>query len=275
LLNRGFASLEDADEDATRDFAVHVQTVRKAIMHAKVVLTVSPGMMEWLEGLGVRSECLCYVPCCVPAVAYDALARQTARSRLGIENKRVFAYVGTITPYQNVADGALRFVASARNADERTHFLALTSDPQGMRELLRASNIPDESATVLRVSQPDVADCLVAADAGLLLRQPNLVNRRSRPVKLAEYLASGLPVIVSRGLAQLDTLVENAGAGIAVDMFERDDEWVAAEAARVHSALDKHGEHMRDCALRLCAAEFLWSCYIDQVRSAYKRALRT
>jgi glycosyltransferase involved in cell wall biosynthesis len=273
LLKRGFASLEDADEDAARDYALHVQALRKAIAEASQVLTVSPGMIEWLEGLGICSDQVSHVPCCVPAVTYDAVARQSARRRLGVENRRVFAYVGTITPYQSVGDGALRFVAIARKADERTHFLAVTSDPQGMRELLRASDIPDEGATVLRVSHQDVAGNLVAADAGLLIREPTLVNRCSSPVKLGEYLASGLPVIISHGFGHLDNLIEHAGAGVTVELFRCDDGWVAAEAARVHRMLDEQGECMRDSALQLCTTHFLWSCYIGQVRSVYQRAL--
>jgi glycosyltransferase involved in cell wall biosynthesis len=273
LLDQGFASLEDADEEGRRDFNARIAKVASAMMHSKEVLTVSPGMMEWIVSLGVSPDRVHYVPCCVREVTYKEDARHAARTRLGLEGKRVFAYLGTITAYQNVAEGALRFLASAYESDKRTHVLLLTNDPRKMSDLLKASGIPEENSTVLRVAQRDVATYLVAADAGILLREPNLVSRRSRPVKLGEYLASGLPVVVSRGLGRVDELIASADAGVVVDIFGRDDAWVANEAARVHAALSEKGQRMRQRALRLCEEEFLWSRYVDRVRWAYCRAI--
>jgi len=85
--------------------------------------------------------------------------------------------------------------------------------------------------------------------------------------------AAGLPVVVSRGIGDVDTTITKAGAGIAVDLFDGQANSVNAEALRVHEALARDGKGMRARALELCEQHFLWTCYIDDVRSAYAHAL--
>ena len=51
------------------------------------------------------------------------------------------------------------------------------------------------------------------------------------PVKLGEYLSSGLPVIVSRIAGWVDDIIDGAGAGIAVRWFGASEQERASAAA--------------------------------------------
>jgi glycosyltransferase involved in cell wall biosynthesis len=141
--------------------------------------------------------------------------------------------------------------------------------------MLHAQGIPADQATVLTVAQGDVARYLSAADAGLLLRAPSRMNRFSQPTKLGEYLAAGLPVIVSRGTGRVDRLIEENAAGFVVDVFEVSWPQLVSEADRVWHDLRAGGDELRRKALALCQREFLWSSYTDRVRDAYVSALAT
>ncbi len=66
------------------------------------------------------------------------------------------------------------------------------------------------------LSQKQVFEYLQAADYGLLLRNNSITNHVSSPVKFAEYLASGLKVIVSDNIGDFSEFVEEHNTGIIV-----------------------------------------------------------
>jgi glycosyltransferase involved in cell wall biosynthesis len=57
------------------------------------------------------------------------------------------------------------------------------------------------------VPHGEIQNYLAVGDLGLLLRERNSVNRVASPVKFAEYLACGLPVLVSPGVGDFSHFV--------------------------------------------------------------------
>jgi hypothetical protein len=88
--------------------------------------------------------------------------------------------------------------------DERTRVLA---------EHLPANAIRFSAAE----SPRGVAAALASGRLGFLVREPNLVNEVSWPMKFGEYLACGLEVCCSRAGWELEEVVEQTGAGLIVD----------------------------------------------------------
>jgi glycosyltransferase involved in cell wall biosynthesis len=82
-----------------------------------------------------------------------------------------------------------------------------------MRELCKSVGLKDKDCTVLSLGPTAVPRYLAAADVGLLPRDENLVNRVASPVKFAEYLASGIPVILSDGIGDYSELVRSGDLG--------------------------------------------------------------
>lgn len=273
LYARGFDGPATADPRGHREYHEHLSRLHGALAGTGRVISVSPGMLNWLEGLGVDRRRLLYVPCCVAAVTYAPARRAAARAKLGLQDKLVFAYLGTITRYQHIEDGVLPFFRAAKSACENAHLLCLTNEPDRMLQLADAAGVPRTAITAMSVPQGQVADYLSASDCGLLLRAPAPINRLWQPTKLGEYLAAGVPMIVSRGVGRVDELVEEFGAGIAIDCFGVSADSLAAEARRVCIALAEQGPAMRERAVALCTDQFLWSSYVAPVREAYLGAL--
>ena len=73
------------------------------------------------------------------------------------------------------------------------------------------------SFAVISAEHNDVPALLNAADLGLLLLKeaPNI--RTSSPVKFAEYVNCGLPVLISRNVGDYSDLVTNTGIGSVFD----------------------------------------------------------
>jgi glycosyltransferase involved in cell wall biosynthesis len=273
LFARGFDGPGTADAASRAAYDVLMQRLRDALLRSGRVLSVSPGMLEWLKRQGASDTQLAYVPCCVRGVTFDLAARAQVRETLGLRDSVVITYIGTLGRYQHIEDGVVPFVHAMIDAGPDVHFLALVPEPTRLRSILHDNGVPAQRVTVLHAAQSDVANYLGAADAGLLLRAPSRMNAFSQPTKLGEYLSAGLPVIVSRGTGAVDQMIEKNGAGFVVDVFNVPPVRIASEAKRVLMGLRLHGEELRRNALALCAREFQWSAYTERVREAYAGAL--
>jgi len=274
LQAKGVARLADADVPTRASYQDAVGNVRAALKAADAVLTVSTALRDWLEQHGGRPEETIVVPTCVPGTTYADAVRREVRSQLGISDKLVLVYAGTVTPYQHVADGfgAFARMAVAHGEPGRVHVLCITPDREAMRAAMSAAGVPSETMTILSVPQHEVARYLSAADAGFLLRADSIVNRVSVPVKLGEYLAAGVPVVISRVDGWLHHTIEDASAGWSIDWFGSGD----AERNRLVTDIMRDlrdGPSRRNAAIALCRHQFTWAAYTRQVRTAYANAL--
>lgn len=273
LFARGYENRDLADEATRHSYDDAYARLKAALASAGAVLTVSPGLVNWLRTNGVASDDITYVPCCVRRSTYSQGIRESMRRELGVADKLVLAYAGTIAPYQHVEDGLLSFFRLAQRCDPGVHFLCLTSDVSQMRKHLYEAQIDNDRVIVRCVPQGDVAAYLAAADAGLILRAPSRLNTFSQPTKLAEYLAAGLPVVVSRGTGTVAELIERERAGIAIDWFSANPDAMRTTVQAVCADLRAFGGEMRQASLELCDRHFTWRRYTGQVREAYVKAL--
>jgi glycosyltransferase involved in cell wall biosynthesis len=271
LFERGADSPESADAAVREEYTQTLAAFRESMSPVREFITVSRPMISWIREVGVAGR-VTYVPCCVPEISYDADVRAQTRQRLGLVNRLVFIYSGTITGYQHLEDGALRFFSEVYAQAPDAFLIVATRQPREAERLIAAVGLPAESASVMDLPQREVARLLPAADAGLLLRAPGRLNRLSQPTKLGEYLAAGVPVVVSRGTGCVDVVIDQNRAGCVIQWFGRTAPEQREEAALVIDELRRRGDAMRQSAVDLCRREFLWRSYVDQVREAYVRA---
>src|SRR5262249_43092606 len=149
------------------------------------------------------------VPCCVDVdrVARPPETRSEVRRRLGLEDRFVLVYSGSLTAYQ-IPDRVAALMGALRRRRPRTHLLLLTRDRAGAArwfgELTAAG-----AMTPVEAPYDQVGDYLAAADAALLLRRDDPVNRVACPVKFAEYAVSGLPVVMTPWIGDLGAYVRD------------------------------------------------------------------
>lgn len=236
------------------------------------VTCVSGTMSSWLQANCTPRVKPTVVPCCVRRITFDPERRAAMRRELGFGDELVLAYAGTVTRYQHVEDGIMPFLAAAMASEPRVRFLCVTTAPDHFNELLARHRLANRSV-VMRVPQPLVADYLSAADAGLLLRADSRMNRVSMPVKLGEYLASGLPVVASRVPGWIDEIVTSNGAGISVRCFGVTADVLREDATFAVRKLLERAPLLRERAIELCQREFLWTAHVPRMRGVYTHAL--
>jgi glycosyltransferase involved in cell wall biosynthesis len=81
-----------------------------------------------------------------------------------------------------------------------------------------ASLSPDDYA-VRSVKPADVPSWLSASDAGIAFYRPGISRLGTSPVKVSEYLACGLPVVVNAGVGDSGALISREKIGTLVQDF--------------------------------------------------------
>lgn len=129
--------------------------------------------------------------------------RIQTRQELNIDQQtNVYCYNGSIKPWQ-MPDSTIAFFKQKLTADPTCILLVLTQDVDLFKEYLHAQQISTQNYRVIRCEHKDIYRYLAAADFGIILRQAHIINWTSRPTKVLEYQAVGLPIIHNNTIAML------------------------------------------------------------------------
>lgn len=166
------------------------------------------------------------IPCCIDpqrfAVA-DTLDPEKIRREMSLDGRRVFIYVGSFGGWY-LTDEMTRFFAQAHRQNSKTFTMILTqSDREMVRRKLVLQGISEKDFLIEKVSPAEVPKYLKAADAAISFIKACYSKQSSSPTKIAEYLASGLPVISNAGVGDLDTLIGGERVGIILKGFSEND----------------------------------------------------
>lgn len=152
----------------------------------------------------------------VPAIESLLDRREEIRKQLGIEECIVMIYVGKFSTWYMAQEMAAFFRHAIEN-DETTRFLILTqSDPTIITSELSQLGLDPSTYRTTFVDPALVGAYLGAADFGISFIKASPSKIASSPTKIGEYLAAGLPVIVSAGVGDSDELLERSQTGVVV-----------------------------------------------------------
>ena len=162
------------------------------------------------------------IPCCVDFGRFEAAAqtpRAILRQELGVTNRRVIVYVGSFGGWY-MTDEMTEFLAVAHEQDPATFSMILTQSPrQTVIERLASLGINETAFFVSQITPEEVPRYLKAADIAISFIKPCYSKQSSSPTKIAEYLASGLPIVCNAGVGDLDQLIEENQVGVLLSEF--------------------------------------------------------
>ena len=151
------------------------------------------------------------LPCCVMPERLEVVSddeRVTCRQELGIPlDAKVIVYSGGLSSYQCI-DEILDLMKRMHDVDNRLVFMILTKSQDVLLEKIKAIGLPANSVRTKSCAPVEVSRYLQSADVAVILRKDNLLNRTASPVKIGEYLASGLGVIVSPCIGDVATMFD-------------------------------------------------------------------
>jgi glycosyltransferase involved in cell wall biosynthesis len=179
---------------------------------------VFPGCSD-TDSLGRPIE---VIPCCVDFERFESAgeaARESLRAELNLTGRRVIVYLGSFGAwYMN--DEMTEFLTVAHDQDPATFSMILTQSPRQMViDRVSRLGVEGKNFLVTRLTPNEVPRYLSAADIAISFIRPCYSKQSSSPTKIAEYLASGLPVVCNTGVGDLDKLLEENRVGALLREF--------------------------------------------------------
>lgn len=121
--------------------------------------------------------------------------RRAMRAEFGIDLKAyVYCYSGSYKPWQCV-EQTIDFFKQQHEKDENTFLIIFSADKQAFEKHLVRVGLDRGCWRVLSAPTSQLLEYLAVANAGILLRDSDIINWVSRPTKMLEYQAVGLEII--------------------------------------------------------------------------------
>jgi glycosyltransferase involved in cell wall biosynthesis len=244
-----------------------IQRVRAgAASRASHVLAVSTVLRDRLVAShGIDPARISVVPCVADADKFhlDESERQRVRRELGIEDRFVVVFPGRFGRW-HYAEETCRVVRGLMDADPSVYFLILTPELEAAAEHANRLLVPGRYK-ILSAAHAEVPGYLRASDLGILLRAPDPLNEVACPTKFAEYVMTGLPVLISAGIGDCSGFVANEAGGAVLP--EPDPAAAVAALARIRSEDDV----TRRTRIAKAAERFARQRYAREMAQLYRR----
>ena len=255
---------------------------RYGLTHAHAVTVASRTLESLTWSLGVPPERVIYLPNGpgIPLLAVSPAERAAERARLGVGARPTVLVYSRLFDFDTARLAA--GLAGVRAAVPDVAVLLVgaglyAADSARFREQLAAAGLLDAVIDVGWVELAVLPATLAAADVGLYLMDDTLLNRAKCPVKLADMLAAGVPV-VAEAVGQVPEYVRDGRTGVLCVTGD-----VAGMVAAVVALISKAGvasagqesggrgagEMKREAARADVVARFGWEGLAAIVEKAY------
>jgi glycosyltransferase involved in cell wall biosynthesis len=237
-----------------------------AVTHADHVLCVSTPLRDKLVALhGLDPSRASVVPCVADADKFGPAAaeREALRRDLGVADRFVVVYPGRFGTW-HYTDETFAVVRGLMDADPSVYFLVLTPDLDAARALA-AAKLPAGRYEIRSARHDEVPRYLRAADLGVLLRAPHPLNEVACPTKFAEYVMTGLPVLISAGIGDCSGFVVSNQSGAVLDAPD------PAAAVAAVAAIRREPDAARRARIAAAGAALSRQRYASELAALYRR----
>jgi glycosyltransferase involved in cell wall biosynthesis len=187
----------------------------RAVCESDFRIAVSTRLVaHWQQRYGYASDKHVVIPCSYSGYfeELDLAAARGRRRDLGLlDEDIVLVFAGGTSGWQSAE--LFANTVSAFLAKSLAYKLICLSQDRVVERLL--AQFPNQ-VRQFWLEPREVPAAMAAGDYGLLLREPTITNRVAAPVKFAEYLACGLPVICSDCIGDCAEFLKTHKAGFVV-----------------------------------------------------------
>jgi glycosyltransferase involved in cell wall biosynthesis len=197
---------------------------KQCVLQSDYRLAVSNALIAyWQNEFEYNSSQHAVIPCTINTLfEYVTIPQETIsrkRMELGFNiNDSVFVYSGSLAGWQSIKlmIDFIKHILYKSN----THKILFLSEVIPEIKLLQIE-FPNQ-VQCIKLNPIDVPHFLIACDYGILIREKSVTNQVASPVKFAEYLACGLPVIISSKLGDYSEFVKLNECGFILTDFTTD-----------------------------------------------------
>jgi len=184
---------------------------------ADKVFAVSNALINYhlIKDKSLSREKFLLYPCCAEAslFKFSEKLRCEIRQQLEIVDKKVIVYSGGLRNPWQIPDKVFEIISKIIAIDPTFFFLVLTPDITIALDLAKKHLLENNSISINNVPIDKLGKFLCAADFAILLRDNVPMNNVASPAKFAEYIMTGLPVILSENIGDFSTFVSRHDIG--------------------------------------------------------------
>ena len=194
------------------------------------------------------------IPCCADLDKFSAAAVDTElKEKLKIQwqisdGDIIMSYLGSLGTWY-MLDEMLDLFKVSLNTHPQLRFLFITADkPSMIYDKATSKDIPADKIIVTESPYDKVATYLSLSQIAVFFIKPAYSKKASSPTKQGELMSMGIPMICNKGVGDVDMIIEDTQAGIAIGGFaESDYQYASSQIDRLIS-MDK--EHIKQGAYK-------------------------
>lgn len=203
-------------------FQLHWERKQKEL--AQGLMPVAENYRLQLIKEGVPADRIVTVPCSVNLTdfGYDAARRTQVRAQLGFGAEAVVGiYVGKFGDIYYDQEAYDLFRAAATHFGPEFRLIVLTPNPlEEVRSQLTAVGLDETRSFVTKAPHQEVPGYLSAADFAFAPIKAADCRQFCSPIKVGEYWASGLPVVLTEGVGDDSNIIKQEGGGAIFNVEE-------------------------------------------------------
>ena len=259
-------SVESCSDALRRLHAEAMDREAKACTADAIICVSNVLASRLIERHGVPRSKIVVVPCCVDSERFVNGTREESRRKFGVTDRFVVVYLGSLEWYQQPHE-CLRIFKLIKSVRKDAHFLALTTHPERMKAVINSVGLEEGDYTSMSLPAAEVPLALKAGDVGLLLRARHPVNEVASPVKFAEYLAAGLPVILTPGIGDYSEMLVQRNLGIRLHSELNERESISCLASVLSVSAELAVARRRACT-EFAMSELTWQSALNRLATS-------
>lgn len=137
------------------------------------------------------------------------------------ENAQLFVYSGSMESWQNIEE-VIIFFKLVSETIENARFAIFSKEAERFEEIFN-KNFSAELFFIKALSKEEIPYYLNQADFGILFRDDHLINIVSAPIKVKDYLLSGVPIIMTANIGDSSEYVRLNKFGYVLQKLNREE----------------------------------------------------
>jgi hypothetical protein len=191
---------------------------------ADYVATGTSHMIERLKREKSTAK-LYRIPSCIDSrvFQFSETSRTQIRKGLGWANNQVFVYAGKFGDLYYKDEIASVCVAIRHQLPESRFLILTPNKKEEVESMFQRSGMKPENMYVDFIPYHKMPEYLSAADFGIVGIAPLPSQKYRSPIKVGEYLCTGLPYIVCKGISEDDTHALQFNVGVVLNEFTQNE----------------------------------------------------
>lgn len=228
--------------------------LKESVKNANSSICVSRNLKTNIETRTSLSLKSCFIfPCCADLSRFQNITCEHRE-----EDVITFGYFGGLNAWQ-CFDEVIEATLKAKNRGLKVRLLVLTqSDWQPYKLKLQQL---DGQHEIRSVSSSDIPQAIAEMDISFALRQDTPLNVVSSPTKIAESLAAGVPVVVTKSSGDYSETVRDGATGLVFDNPELTNADIDRLVSFAKGVKQNREKFFIDCRIAVNGRE--WERYAD------------